>query len=676
MSRLKLIFGTTNSQPVGTPDNVVEKIYQDSYKPFLREVYNFPDIPFTLHYSGTLLEWLQDRHSEFIDVLAEIVGKRQIEILGGAFYDPVLSLIPRADALGQIESLTTLLRKLFGRRPRGSWITEQVWEPALASTLKASGMEYIFLDDHHFVTGGFRNGDLYRTVITEDQGKTVIVFPICHEFRDSVCNDSPESVIARLKKLHREDEERVIVAIYDGMIYGSSGESAKRCYDEKWLHNFFNLIRENREWLEPVSPWRYLRKSIPRTRAYFPSTSYEEMMFWALNPDQQKDLEGIRNKVGNGHATVGFMSGGFFRHFLTRYPESNLMYAKMQYTHILVNQLRGDKYRKQAAREELWKGQCNSAYWHGRPGGIYRNNLRKKVYASLIEAEKITRVSGVFIPSVVSVDFDMDGLNEYLYQGQDLNAYVHTQGALLFELDYLPSPRNYLDTLARRPEVYHTPDIARLGYDRYLRRSFMDHFFSAKATIDDFDRASYDDLGDFISLVFEVVRYSREGHDLTLLGHGKVKQGSKVYAVDVQKSYRFKGKTIQLATEIRNVSETPLKLLYGTELNFGFESAEVDDLRIYQKRKRGKPLEITPEKQEIAETEGFVFEDSGNRTMIDIALETPAQVWSLPVYTVSLSDAGFETHYQSSCVVPRWEVSLEPGALWKTRITLSLANLA
>ncbi len=39
------------------------------------------------------------------------------------------------------------------------------------------------------------------------------------------------------------------------------------------------------------------------------------------------------------------------------------------------------------ARAELYRGQCNCAYWHGAFGGIYLPHLRNAVYNHLIAAE-------------------------------------------------------------------------------------------------------------------------------------------------------------------------------------------------------------------------------------------------------------------------------------------------
>jgi alpha-mannosidase len=47
-----------------------------------------------LHYSGVLLEWLEERHPEFFDQLRELCGRGQVELLGGGYYEPILLSIP------------------------------------------------------------------------------------------------------------------------------------------------------------------------------------------------------------------------------------------------------------------------------------------------------------------------------------------------------------------------------------------------------------------------------------------------------------------------------------------------------------------------------------------------------------------------------------------------------
>jgi alpha-amylase/alpha-mannosidase (GH57 family) len=95
----------------------METIYQSFYRPMLKVLYAHPSVKFVGYFSGSLLEWIEETHSEFIDVMVEMVKRRQLEIIGGGYYAPVYSLIPKPDRIGQIEQLTTYLRRNFGRRP-------------------------------------------------------------------------------------------------------------------------------------------------------------------------------------------------------------------------------------------------------------------------------------------------------------------------------------------------------------------------------------------------------------------------------------------------------------------------------------------------------------------------------------------------------------------------------
>ena len=59
-------------------------------------------LPIALHTSGSLMEWLVARHPEYLDRLAALVAAGRIEIVGGAFYEPILTMIPPRDRVGQI----------------------------------------------------------------------------------------------------------------------------------------------------------------------------------------------------------------------------------------------------------------------------------------------------------------------------------------------------------------------------------------------------------------------------------------------------------------------------------------------------------------------------------------------------------------------------------------------
>lgn len=674
MKKINLIFGTTNSQPVGAADDEIEHIYQRSYKPFLRALYNASTVPITLHYSGRMLEWLEKHHSEYIDVLAEMVSRKQVELLGGGFYDPVLSLIPRQDRIGQIESLTTLIRKRFGRRPRGSWLTQHVWEPTLASVLANSGMEYTFLDDYHFITGGFSGADLNRPCITEDQGRTIVVFPVSYGLSQTARSEPPEALVEQLRELSTEDASQVFTLIDDGERYCESTirNNGPTPHNE-WLERFLELLAENQEWVNLVLPSRVIKTARPRARGYFPSASYEEMMCWSRSPERKKAYERLRARFSKGQD--GHIFGGYFRQFLTRYAESNLMYAKMQYTHVLVSQIRGDKYRKLAAREELWRGQCHSAYWHGRHGGIYANRLRKHVYKSLIEAEKRTREKGIFIPSIVSVDFDMDGLSEFLYQGQEINAYVHQEGGILFELDYLPVAWNYLDTLSRRREAYHDSDAEQNGYDRHLRRSFMDHVLSPDETVGAFESGTHTELGGFLTAMYEHGSQKRDSHRLDLSAAATVRQPDGIVPLRLHKAYTFKRSAVHVHYQIANEGQTTLRAVFAPEINVALLSDDPESARVFVRSKKTNLEEVDPGTGVHDDAREVQINDLVNGVCVAISSGEPLQYWIAPVRTVSLCGGELVRSYQSTAIVPRVPLELAPGQTIRCEFSLRLERL-
>ena len=107
-TRIRFLFVLHDHQPIGNFDNVFEQAYQDSYRPFLDVFERYPRLKMALHTSGPLMEWLDVHHPEYLDRLARLVAAGRIEIIGGPFYEPILSMIPSRDRVGQIRLLSPL----------------------------------------------------------------------------------------------------------------------------------------------------------------------------------------------------------------------------------------------------------------------------------------------------------------------------------------------------------------------------------------------------------------------------------------------------------------------------------------------------------------------------------------------------------------------------------------
>lgn len=635
MNRAGLIFGTTNSFVAGLTEEELEAIYQQAYKPFVRALYAQPDVAATLHYSGTLLEWLRKRHGEFIDVLSELVSRRQVELLGGGFHEPLLPLIPNQDRLGQIEMLTTYLRKEFGRRPRGAVITQHVWDQALVTAFKNSGIEYLFLDDRVFASAGLSGPRLHEPCITEDQGKSVIVFPVHSVPLATLLPQEPDAVVAEVVAAQEQSPYAVVSLILDGAELGGTPESFARCYEDGWLPALlkaFSLIRAGRQ---PglTHPYRYLRRhgADAHRRTYFPSTT--------LN--QYYELQGLKPREPG-------TPGRSIRDLALESAEVYLLYAKMQHTHVLVNQIRGDKYRRQAGRQELWRAQSWGAYGGGWGHPAQRYRARESAYAALIQAEKTTRERGIFRASVTPMDFDLDGLPELLYHGSEINGYVHRLGGVLFELDSMWATHNYLDLAESRDADDDGSGVFR---PRTTRRAYVDSIWSGTNLL-------WTGLGK----LYELLGTKRDQGDLTLSAAVPLAQGE----VELQKNYVFKRATVEVNTSLISSLEEDLDLVLGQELNFAFASDSVDCLRVYCRSGRGKRVEIGPENQTVAGQSNVLFEDRDHGQVLSV-LASDRIDWDLE-RNVNREDGSF----QGSRLRARFPMSLKAGSRIDVRLSLRI----
>jgi 4-alpha-glucanotransferase len=671
MKKLRLVFGVFGSKPVGTDPVQLETVYQKTYKPFLTVLYDFPKVRSCLHFSGQLYDWFEDEHPEILMLISEMVKRKQLEIIGGGYYEPIFPLIPAKDRVGQIELLTTYIRKRFGKRPRGCWIPERVWEPSLASVFSSSGMEYIFLDDRHFLSAGLRGEKIYHPCITEDQGKMVKVLPLTSRLNRMIPFSRPEEVYGKIGEIAASGNHEVASIMIDADMLGYVPGTEDTCAPGGWLSRFLRLMDENRNIAVPVLPGDFIKSLDSVDKVYFPCTSYEEMMQWPLPPEQQMDLESIKSRADSETGSI-YVNGGYFRQFLTRYPESNFLYARMMHTHVLINQVQRDRSRKKSAREESWRGQSNAAYWHGRYNGVYDHHLRKAAYRSFINAEKTTRERGIFTTAINSVDIDFDGSEEFIYQGQNINAYVHRNGGMLFELDYLVSAWNYLDTMARHRERYHDAEDEAKGFDTYPRRAFMDHILSEDVTMEQFRTMKYREEADFLTSRYDLVEMDREHKKLTLMNKKCLREDEKDSLLTIRKEYNFSKNSVEVSYTLENSSKTAMKFVFGSEINISLygnlnnqaammlgDKGPAGESSLISGIERGGVKEIT-------------ILDTCNQALISCSTDNRWSLWSFPVETVAAGLKGKRSMYQSTVIMLKRKVSLEAGEAWNGLISLKI----
>lgn len=665
--QINLILAMHNHQPEGNLPEVFERTYKAAYEPFIRELERFPDIKVVQHYSGILLRWLQENRPDFMSRLRNLVSNGQIEMMGGAFYEPILVMIPEDDKIGQIKKQTRFIQENFQTDVSGAWLAERVWEPHLARPLARAGIRYTVLDDAHFRNVGFSEEETLSYYITEEEGERLSIFPISEKMRYLIPFADPQETIDYLYNMATPENNRVVVLADDGEKFGSWPGTAKLVYQEQWLQRLFSLLQENREWLHVTTFHEFLEKHSPAGRVYLPAGSYREMMEW---------------------------SGGFWRNFFVRYPESNQIHKKMMHIRERMDRL-PESAEKKEAREYLWAGQCNCAYWHGVFGGLYLNFLRSALYSRLIAAETLTdRVLHQQDDWVEleQKDFDYDGNQEILISGPDLGLVLSpAQGGSLLELDFKPKRFNLFDVITRRPEPYHCNifemaegqcatnetktihHITRvkeaglehlLVYDDYRRASLVDHFFPMGTSMENlYTGPGAADIGDFAANPYQLE--NSDGNGAARIGlsrDGLVTFGGNVWPVRVSKTLNYVPQSgeVRYGYTLVNSGDTTLQAIFGVEFNITFLAGQAAD-RYFTAGDQPLTERSLSSRGELQQIRRFGLVDEWLGMSTQFVFAHPVTLWRMPIETVSQSEDGMERVYQGSTVLPAWQVELQPG---------------
>ncbi|MEK7375818.1 MAG: alpha-amylase/4-alpha-glucanotransferase domain-containing protein [Candidatus Margulisiibacteriota bacterium] len=703
MKKINFLFAIHCHQPVGNFEYVIEDAYQKSYLPFIEVLEKFPGIKMTIHYTGVLLEYLRKKHPEFIKKLNKMAAKGQIEIMTGAFNEPIMPIIPDCDKAGQIKKQTDFIKKHLGQDPRGMWLAERVWEPHLAMPLNHAKVEYTLLDDYHFISAGLEEKDLFGYYTTEEQGHELKVFPISKTLRYLMPFKLPRETIDYLGTVATESGCNAAIIGDDGEKFGVWPGTHKWVYEEKWLENFFSALDEHKAWIETRTFSQYMDTHKAESIIYLPAASYYEMMEWSLLAAAGKKFYHISEEMrraGKLEDYKQFFKGGFFRNFFVKYSESNNMHKKM----LLVSKkaqkttVEGSS-EKEMMLNELWMGQCNCPYWHGVFGGLYLNYLRHAIYEHLIKAEniadKFSHGSSDWLEAETR-DLLKEGRKEILVSSRLLNLYFSEIGGSAFELDYRPKAFNLMNTLTRREEAYHKDvlrshshqltitgttnvtssihDMVRvkevglekyLNYDWYRRSSFIDHFLDPDTNIERFAACKYGEAGDFVLSPYEhEILYGRDDVKIVLKRRGKVRFNASYRSVEIQKTFTLYADRpeVDAAWQVKNLSDEKISLWMGIELNLSLLAGSSPD-RYYVidgKKPSESSLGSTGISQGIYEV-GLIDKWSGISIMIDGSKRF--DLWRFPIETVSQSEAGFERVYQNSVLLLSNKFDLEKGAV-------------
>lgn len=699
---VNFILALHNHQPVGNFDFVFEMADNKAYRPMLDVLYEHPDFKVTLHYSGPLLEWLGKNRPQFFQKLAQMIQRGQVEIMGGGFYEPILTILPYKDKVGQIEKMNRFLKNEFAVEAKGFWLAERVWEPHLVKVLADCGIDYVVVDDSHFLEAGVPYSQQYGYYFTEDEGSTIKIFPGSQKLRYLIPFHPVHETIQYIQNVQDQGEGLLAQMSDDGEKFGIWPGTYNTVYTERWMERFLCSLAENSHWIKSTTYSEYIREHKPLGVIYLPCASYPEMMEWVLFTPRRLMYKELTQRISADPELEpyrGFVKGGFWRNFLVKYPESNSMHKKMLWVsrklHAIEDQ---DTPSWLSASDELMRGQCNCAYWHGLFGGLYLPHLRHAIYHHLIRAEKkidqMTHPSGKWVEVEEEENYLANGDRVILLRSSIINMAVNcSEGGGVFEWDYKPQSINFINNFSRTPEAYHEKILAPsstdsnggaksiheidftpsdelknlLHYDSYRRTSFLDHFWSGNGDEELLQTGRQEEVGDFIGGSYEPhIHKSKSKVDLVLKRRGEIKNEGKSQPVVLTKTIRISQSSAgwDVSYNIHNESPLLLDVWFASEININPYYQDKD--RVF--------LEAGSEQYNIFQRGHFPAEKECCLTILDLKKRLSFKItrqanWCwFPLETVSNSESQFEKNYQGTVIFLNWKLDIPAGESWDVSI--------
>lgn len=724
MAQLYFSIVIHNHQPVGNFDFVFQNAFDQAYQPFANLLDRYPNIKVAMHFTGPLLDWLQLNQRAYLEQVANQVQRGQVEILSGAYYEPILTMISDADKLGQIEKLNATVEKLFGTQPQGMWLAERIWEPHLPMSIQQAGINYTLIDDTHFMAAGFDNSELFGYFVTEEQGHTLKMVPTQKMLRKIIPWQPAETTIEWLREQSQQSvaagkPPKWIVFGEDGEKFGMWPRMKEIVWDENWLSTFFDMIEDNSDWLTLVHPSEYVNTYRAKGIAYLPSESYVEMGEWALSSPESYLLHDLResyeiqlesipgwdeHRRDEMERVLRFLRGSFWRNFLVKYPEINHMQKRALELSRKAYLLPEGEKRAQIL-DYIWAAQCNCAYWHGVFGGVYLFHIRSANYTNLIRAEALLEEQAGLWTDIY--DFNADTYPEIVASNGPLRLIIEPKdGGMITELDYRPAYYNIVNIMSRHPEGYHiqiqeaadtnmlmTPDddpnqfegepirakergLEQVIYQDWHRRGmFNDHFLGPETTLELFESVHYPQQGDFVDQTYQhETSISDTELSVTLTRSGHVYVGEMRVPVQVKKAFTLIPDTssLNVAYRIINLGDINLSTRFGVEMAFGYDGG--DNIEYCYIEANGQKIGMGQAHQ-LDDVASYCATTKIRHFTTTFNLSRSATVWSFPLAPITLSESGFERVHQGVVTLPIWLLELAPNEQWDVSIMLDISPI-
>ena len=278
MSQVHICYSLKSSRIGPEQKEIFEKDYENVYKPAAKFLYSHPEFRMSFAFNGVQIDFLQKEYPEFIEILRELISRRQIEILGGGYYDPAFPLLFPMDRTGQIEFLTSTLRSVTGKRPRGINLCASIWDYSLVSCFYNCGMDYVLLDDSLIPD----EKQKFVPLIMSDKGKTISILPLYQEFKPEIQDDPRDYLNLISKKIAKSSKNspKPLKECIKGLNIQFTHEEFQSLLRSGYLEKLYREISEKKDFFDFATPITLVKEAKLRIPVYIASGMSREVGQW------------------------------------------------------------------------------------------------------------------------------------------------------------------------------------------------------------------------------------------------------------------------------------------------------------------------------------------------------------------------------------------------------------
>lgn len=400
---MRILFGGYSQVSAGTPHHVNERVLDSVLKPLLTLIYHMSDVSFALALSGSQMEWLDNAHPEVNMLIRDLVKKGRVHMVGGSYWQGILSLLAPKDRNAQIEMATTEIRKTYGERSSSCFLYGQVFSPYLLNTLSLCDMNRILIGP----CGGSCSLGGEHPFLMHELDKKMVILPIS-SMTSALTKKFAQQAISFSVYLH--ELETMLDQEVDDLV----------C--------FLNLDQLCEGGILP-------EQTVELAQLFFSHHPVEIDAFDATSH------EGYQCDGWYGDDCVTFNVPCFNTLFLRDELLGGIYGRYVVFNEIARNYKKSREVKKQVERY-INKAGTASPYLMDASASMLRLECRQYFFRQICEAENLlSREQDFQFPEVF--DYNRDGIDEYRFSNKTLKCLFSPKGGSVCEISHLLTGTNF-----------------------------------------------------------------------------------------------------------------------------------------------------------------------------------------------------------------------------------------